>query len=225
MIRSKTWGVALLGAAALLLAGLPAEANGIQPPSPISDSLTVLDGHGNVVGSVSSTEAQESADPGHLFYIDPADLPSSDLNTDAPLTYIGDPNGNISDVFGIFAIPSDNVWSWSGFDFSNWFGCSNWDWYCNSNTQYVLGFISDPLGADYQGVTCSSHGITCIPEGSGGPFDATNYLSSYKQGKDWTAAFLSDSESISSVPEPAANGLFCGLLALGLCVWKRRKIA
>lgn len=189
----------------LLLGSAPATASKI----PESDSLTVYDGSGAVLFSVSATEDQESDDPGRLFYISPKDLSSF---SDAANIYLCDPNGKISDEFGIFKLDdsySKDSWSSDG-----------WSWGSNGNQdQYVLGFISDPADFD---VKCGKS-ITCVPESTGVfPGNATLFLSDKLQDKGWTATFISD---IEAVPEPATTGLFFGIGALGLCIWKRRTAA
>jgi len=186
----------------LLLWSVPARADGITPPLPCgsSDCLTVFNAAGAPVYRVSATESQEKSDPGQLFFIDVEGLANGDM-ADSP-TFLLDPNGKISDAFGVAPKSQDNKKD------------------DKDNKEPVLGFISDPLGFDGK-VSDICKEFTCLPEGTGGPFDATKYLSDdfLKDHKGYTAIFTSDSE----VPEPATAGLFFGLGALGLCVWKRRR--
>jgi len=188
----------------LLLGSAPATATSITA----SDSLTVYDGSGAVLFSVSATEDQEKDDPGRLFYISPKDLSSF---SDAANIFLCDPNGKISDEFGIFKLDDYSKDSK---------GSDGWSWGSNDQEdQYVLGFISDPADFD---VKCDKT-ITCVPEATGVfPGNATLFLSDKLQDKGYTATFISD---IEPVPEPATTGLFFGIAALGLCIWKRRTAA
>ena len=180
---------------ALLVVSVPARANHIEPPPPCasSDCLTVFNAAGAPVYRVSATESREKSDPGQIFFIDVAGLANGDM-VDSP-TLLLDPNGKISDAFGV--APGENDKSF-------------------------LAFISDSTGITGK-VSDICKDLTCLPEGNGGPFDATKYLSHdfLEDHKGYTATFMSDSE----VPEPATTGLFFGLGALGLCVWKRRRTA
>lgn len=252
MIRHLTSSVLglLVVAGTLLLVSVPAKADGIGAcPPTTSDCLIVHNSSGSVAAEVSATEDQESDNPGKIFFIDPKDLSSSDLVTEAPLTYLTEGNGKqISDLFGVFKISKDDEsYGSGGYDFFSWLsslgwssssgwsgssgGCSIWDWGCGTTGsdkyEYVLGFISDPLGDAYKDF-CSPSIIwgsgdtgksTCVSGGpEAGPVSLANYL---KTGSGLTGTFQSDSE----VPEPATTGLLGGLAVLALCAWKRRKAA
>jgi len=86
-----------------------------------------------------------------------------------------------------------------------------------------------PQGAPFQGTVLSfssdgefpvgfSSGFIVLPEGNGGPFDATAYLNPTFVAQGYTATFLSDPVE---APEPATYGLaMCGALSL---VMRRRR--
>jgi hypothetical protein len=207
-----------------------------------SDSLIACSSDSSTF--IAATGAQES--PEKLFSL--TTLSSSDLRTDQPLTYVTDgsgPNAKISDIFGVFEISKEHESESSkGYDYLSWFkssdssgsqGCSTWDLKCQKDEEdkntFVLGFISDPTGdafkdfcateKDYWGEGSKSSN-PCV---SAGPerfatIDASRYLSSDSKYK--AAAFISD---VDAVPEPATTGLFFGIAALGLCIWKRRSTA
>ncbi len=205
--------VALLTTVILAVGAIHAKADGV-PTSPPSDVLTVTNGESTF--SVSATEDQESDNVGKLFFISPKQLSSDNLVTIAPLTYITDPNGKISDIFGVFKISKDGDSEGSqGFDYGSWFssqswsswsntsGCSIWDW--NSNCQgndkdksaYVLGFISDPLGDAFKDFCTDKYwnsGKTktlCVSGGlEAGPVTLSKYL---KSDSGFTGIFQSPS--------------------------------
>ena len=207
----------------LLVGTAPATANGIPVTTVPSDTLTVYK-NGVVQFSVSATEGQENKDDGHLFYISPEQL--SSFSTAANI-FLCDPNGKISDVFGIFKLDDSQSQDSNG-ESSKWALWNDSKWHSSNGDEtggsddknrFVLGFISDPL--DFESKQCGKS-ITCVPEGNGGsPGNATLFLSKDLRDKGWTATFMSDSE----VPEPATTGLFFGMVALGLCIWKRRTTA
>src|ERR1700680_3915973 len=206
--------VAIL-AIGLLLGPASATASGISVSAQPSDWLIIYNASHKVEYKISATESQELEDPGQLFAIDHAGLVNSDM-LDARI-FLCDPSGKISDVFGIFKLDSSG-------DSKKWTGDSPGE--DDSGKQFVLGFISDPLGSDSKKLDFDSEKcgktITCIPEGRGGsPGNATLFLSKDLRDAHWTATFMSDSE----VPEPATTGLLFGMGALGLCIWKRRTIA
>jgi PEP-CTERM motif len=133
-------------------------------------------------------------------------------------TVVLEPDGTVSDIFGVVARPLEET-------------------YTNGNvgeqqTVYSLFFVSDPgpdsgIYADAFNASsvdvaaaCKLESITCVAEGSGGPFDMGKYISS-DTGEGFSASFTSDGD----VPEPGSAGLVFGLGALGLCAWKRRRAA
>jgi hypothetical protein len=191
----------------LLLCNLPAGATPVPSPS---DTLTACHTVPTtalpVCSAVTATEGAENkvftfnaniGDPGEVF--EP--------------TLLLEPNGSISDIFGVTAVPAEDGLS------------------------FELFFISDPgpsfitpfLGDSTADVACEF--LTCLQEGpSGGPFSMNSYLSSAAKGS-WSATFSSDGDGIATgggdppVPEPASASVVLGLAALGLCAWKKKRAA
>ena len=112
-------------------------------------------------------------------------------------TILLEPGGSVSDVFGVIK---------------------------DSSGVFDLAFASDTETTDASAFITDFVGSTPITmaEGSGGPFDATSYLSSGLQANKWTATFTSDSDA---VPEPASVSVVLVLVGLGLVTWKRRETA
>jgi PEP-CTERM motif len=101
-------------------------------------------------------------------------------------TVLTEPDGSISDVFGVVSFPGSPL----GIGYSS---------APESGMTTVPSFFINPSGAGTP--------IT-LPEGNGGPFDATMYLNPILQQQGFTATFQSDAET---VPEPST----LTLLALG----------
>lgn len=246
MIRllSSKFFVMLVTTISLIFVAVPVKASTIPCLPPfgvgVSDSLVVC-----MPKALDQFVVATQESPEKLFYLTTGQIPSSNLVTNAPLTYLTDgtgPSSKVSDIFGVFAIPTEHESEGSkGYDYLSWFssenssrssGCSIWDSNCQKNeddkgeVKYVLGFISDPLGDAFQDFCAAPKDYwgeaskTSSPCVSGGPErGATVSLARYL--KEGTGSFISDTE----VPEPAATGLPCGLAALALCAWKRRKMA
>jgi hypothetical protein len=216
-----------------LLVCSPVRAEKISPVQPCasSDCLTILDATGAIQYSVGATEDQETDAPGRLFFIDVAGLANQNMVYSPTFVMDGlSATGKISDAFGVVLKGSEDSaagseWSHDNKDSKNKSDDkseneSNHSVGCDKDCDYVLAFVSDPLGLDKS--VCGTK-TNCVPEGIG-MFDATPYLSPafLQTHPGWTAVFKSDSEV---VPEPAPVGVLCGLGALALFVWKRRSVS
>ncbi len=180
----------LSAVAAFLLATLPAAA---QVPI-FSDTMTI----GNV-----SLSAGESVEGLNIFTI--GGSPSGDPSQFGNYTVLTEPDGSISDVFGVVRDPSPDL------------------------TGTFLAYISDGEGglSSVPAVFVNPAGGQPImmAEGNGGPFDATMYLRPDLQGLK--AAFQSDAEPANgAVPEPSTLALLClGGFGLAGYAWRRRRQA
>jgi hypothetical protein len=187
----------LLGmlAVSLWLIGLPAFAQAVTN----SDCFIIYDNTGAFAGGtpICATEAQEEAAAEAVaLFIVPA---SGFANTtqailDSP-TVLLEPDGSISDIFGVFMADEHGQ-------------CQNG----------CIFFISDAEAALFLDSFSSA---IYLPEGNGGPFDATRYLDATHQRNGFTATFQSDAEDVRQTPEPATLALLgVGVLAMGFA---RRK--
>lgn len=85
-----------LGMSCLMGAGLLAFAPAAFAISPVSDYLAVYDAAGNVVASASVTDANEN--PNTIYYVPGVAI---DANQFGNYTVLTEPDGSISDAFGI----------------------------------------------------------------------------------------------------------------------------
>jgi PEP-CTERM motif-containing protein len=155
----------------------------------ISDTFTLLQNGTPVFAPVSFLEADEQrTPPGTLIGITQPGL--VDLTQSGNYTIVRDPDGSISDVFGVadFGAVGGIVVSF----FSA----------AESGATIVPIEFQVPVGGM----------PTTLAEGNGGPFDATRYLSSEFRSQGYTLTFQSDSDL---VPEPSSLTLL-GLSGLGL---------
>ena len=184
-MKTRIW-IGLL-AAAMLLIGLPAAA---QVPS---DCFTIYAKDGTIALQVCATEGDEEEVA--LFIVAGSGFANTDpAIIDSP-TVLLEPDGSISDIFGVFIAPDHGQ-------------CQNGCIFFLSDTEALA--LLDSVGNEIR-----------LPEGNGGPFDATRYLDPSKQDIGFTATFQSDTEDVRQTPEPATLALLgLGVLAMGFA---RRK--
>ncbi len=164
-----------------------------QPAPPNSDCFTIFDPSGVPAGGtpVCATEGDEQEVA--LFIIPASGFANTDL-VDSP-TVLLEPDGSISDIFGVFVADAHGQ--------------------CHNG---CIFFLSD---AEAALLLTSLPDAIFLPEGNGGPFDATKYLDPAKQALGFTATFTSDAENVNQTPEPATLALLgLGVLAMGFA---RRK--
>jgi hypothetical protein len=89
------------GIAGPVMAALTAFA---QATSPVSDSLTVYDPNHNIVASVIATEADEAANGPNFIYSIPATSVAVDTSKFGNYTVLVEPDGTLSDIFGIASV-------------------------------------------------------------------------------------------------------------------------
>jgi len=187
-MKTRIW-IGLL-AAAMLLIGLPAAA---QVPS--SDCFTIYAKDGTISSQVCATEGGEQEVA--LFIVSASGFANTDpAIIDSP-TVLLEPNGSISDIFGVFIAPVHGQ-------------CQNGCIFFLSDTEAValLDSVSNEI---------------VLPEGNGGPFDATRYLTAAKQEIGFTATFRSDAEDVSPTPEPATLALL-GVAVLAMGFGRRKSL-
>jgi hypothetical protein len=182
----------LFAVGVVLLSSLPCVAQ-----APNSDAFTFFQNSGQLA-SFLIPEDDPTLDGGGPIGLGSSGgfSPLPDMTQYGNYTVLTEGNGTISDVFGVV----------------------------NFSGTFFIGFQSDPEGgiASVSSTFVNPNGgtPTTMPEGSGGPFDATKYLSSAQRGQGITATFQSD----PAVPEPSTLTLL-GLGSLGLVgyAWRRRK--
>jgi len=157
----------------------------------ISDSLTVFSPNGSVFASVSVDEANHKG--ADIIILDIPGIVDANLFGD--YTAVVDPDGTLSDIFGI------NV---------------------NSGGAPVLAFESGSLASPIPNAASLLLGATfVVPEGSGF-LDATTYLKPELQREGYTAQFFSDPGVPSSVPDTGATGAFLGVALTGIAFVRRK---
>src|SRR4051812_597675 len=154
-----------LAAVALALTTPAASAGTILLPS---DVFTVYDGSLNIVYQQFINEFDETQ---NNFFVTPIAGDSSQV--DSPI-FLLEPNRSFSDAFGVVQVPVyDNVGDCIAIN-------------------YFVAFESD--SEMLFGNTAVGAGVIFVPEGNGGPFDATMYLAPSLRQAGWTASFQSDAE-------------------------------
>jgi hypothetical protein len=203
--RNRFFACSLLASVGLVFASVPVGATPVGLPTGDSDDLTVY-----VNGAYHTDDpdpeggaAAGECSPNCTVILDVLGDPSK-LGKSTALI---EADGSTSDIFGV----------------GNFSGINAYD--CNAslvaNACDFIAYSSDPSPSTFYLGTPSIF----LPEGTGGPFDATAYLTTGEQANLWTATFFSDAEA-TSVPEPSSLVLFGpGLLALaGALRGKLRKL-
>ncbi len=209
--NSKKYGPVLIGTVALALASCPTQAldfGGFTTPTDglcaldsvcalarggVSDVMTLYAPDGGIFDQIFAF-GHEEAD--NLYFFDPSGVVSVDPAMRSFYTTLLEPDGSISDVFGIANIEGPNL----------------------------LGFISDPnsFPPSLPGLTFTEILGGPVPwilePGSAGltiEYDATAYLDTALRDRGFTASFQSDVDS--AVPEPSTLGLLTlGAIAASL---------
>ena len=183
----------LLAVVGLALATLPAAAQ-----APVSDTVFFFQ-RGQLVLSFPLTETGEGGLT--TFFLLLGVSPTGNPAQYGSYTVLTEPDGTISDVMGV--VPG-NVMGTFNLAFSS---------DAETGLTMVPSAFINPTGAGTP---------VTMPEGNGGPFDVTQYLSPTLQNMSITATFQSDAEG---VPEPTAFALL-GIGGLGLVgyAWRRRQM-
>lgn len=176
----KLYLIVLAVAGLIVSTSLPATAQ-LAPGE--SDILIIRNGTNDVVGTIPLSEP-EPALVTAFTTIGAVDAGNAALF--GSYTILTEPDGSISDVFGVVSFIGQPLGI-------GYFSAPE------SGATTVPSFFINPAGGGTP---------IALPEGNGGPFDATMYLNPVLQQQGYTATFQSDAET---VPEPST----LTLLALG----------
>jgi hypothetical protein len=211
----RKYCAAVIGATALSLTSVPAKAldfKGLSGPGDyacafnpacslarggVSDLMIVLDVSGNVFDALVAFGSEEAD---NIYYFDPALVPPDPT---APLTFLAEPGGTFSDVFGDVTLQVGFPFSTLGFISDPFTGLSG---------QVFPGAITETPGALIPGLVMEPGSVPTIA------YSATPYLAPALRAAGFSAVFFSDVD----VPEPDTLSLL-GIGILGLLGHARRR--